>query len=64
MSSFALTLLNLFNRLSDIGMDRTIEDTSPAAHAGDPTDVFWKVVKLVHDSLPGPLPVRWPRVMT
>jgi hypothetical protein len=58
-----LFFLYLPNGLANIEIDRAIEDASSAADAGDPAKILRKIVELVHDPLPGPLPAGRPRIM-
>jgi hypothetical protein len=55
--------LYFFNGLPDIKVSGAVKDAPSTAHAGNPVKVFWKIIKLVHESLPGPFTVRRPGIM-
>lgn len=50
-------------RLPDVKLNRTVNDTSSATHTGNPAKVLRKIVELVHQSLPGSLSARRPWIM-
>jgi hypothetical protein len=61
--SLVTTFLDFLNRLADIKIGWAIKYAPATPHAGDPIKVLRKIIKLVHDSLPGSLTVRWSWVM-
>jgi hypothetical protein len=55
--------LYFFYGLPDIKVAGAVNDAPSTAHAGNPVKVFGKIIKLVHESLPGPFTVRRPGIM-
>ena len=41
-------VLDLFDRLADIKIDRTVNDAASATHTGDPIKVLREIIKLMH----------------